>query len=122
MDFSHGEPNHEIDISLPAKYAPSPTLSSISAYLADLSSLLSSPFARALVQNHLNTVAADLSGSSPSGIEELWEWAASVGEVLEGEELETKREEVLKKLCTNELDVEEKVSPRSSSPFLFSCC
>lgn len=110
MVSSDGLSTHEIDISLPAQYGSSPTLSSISSYLSDLSSLLSSPFARALVANHLNTVAADVSNRSPPGIEELWDWTASIGEAFEGEELEATREEVLMDLCTNELNESSKVS------------
>lgn len=119
MVFSTEGSVHEIDISLPARYGSSPTLPSISSYLSDVSSLLSSPFARALVANHLNDVAADTSGVSPPGIEDLWEWAAFVGEGLEGERLEVKREEVLKDLCLKKLDVESNVSSFSTSFFYF---
>lgn len=95
---------HLINIQLPAQYGPTRTVETIERYLADVSSLLASPFARALVAQHPNTVAADISGTPPAGIEQLWKWTGQVGHGLDGGELDDKREDTLIRLCRGELD------------------
>ena len=97
------EQSHVIDIQLPAQYGASPTIERIQAYLKDVSSLLSSPLARALVDRHPNAVAADVTGTPPAGIEDVWEWAGLVGEGLRAEELADTRELVLAGLCRSDL-------------------
>ena len=105
MDYSNGTHQpHVIDIQLPAQYGTAPSVETIQAYLSDVSSILDSPKARALVDQHPNAVAADTSGASPAGIEHIWDWAGQVGLGLEGAELDDKREASLAGLCRSELD------------------
>lgn len=100
---TRSEQSHVIDIQLPTQYGVNPTTETIQAYLEDVSSLVSSPLARALVDRHPNAVAADVTGRPPVGIEDVWEWAGLVGEGLHAEELADTREFILAGLCRSDL-------------------